>query len=116
MFVSAHIIRRHAYASELYMPASPIHEQYRSETEKLHNEIKNLKERLNETEKVIRNESERIPETKILSYNRRQAESENENFRYNSNKSKEHSEYKEYQEEIKNLKTMLFDEIHVCIK
>ncbi|XP_033300071.1 uncharacterized protein MAL13P1.304 isoform X2 [Bombus bifarius] len=112
MFVSAHIIRRHAYASELYMPASPIHEHYRSETEKLHNEIKNLKERLNETEKVIRNESERIPEEKILSYNRRQAESENENFRYNSNKSKEHSEYKEYQEEIKNLKTMLFDEIH----
>ncbi|XP_043529099.1 zinc finger protein DZIP1L, partial [Frieseomelitta varia] len=66
MFVSAHIIRRHAYVSDLYMPASPVHEHYRSETEKLHNEIKNLKERLNETEKVIKNESERFPEKKLL--------------------------------------------------
>ncbi|OAD59232.1 Zinc finger protein DZIP1L [Eufriesea mexicana] len=112
MFVSAHIIRRHAYASNLYMTASPIHEHYRSETEKLHNEIKNLKERLNETERVIRNESEKIPERKILEYDKRQVENEIENLKYSNNKSKEYSEYKGYQEEIKNLKTMLFDEIH----
>lgn len=114
MFVSAHIIRRHAYVSDLYMPVSPVHEHYRSETEKLHNEIKNLKERLNETEKVIKNESERFPEKKLLSYDKRQAENENESFKYD--KSKDHSDYKGYQEEIKNLRTMLFDEINVCIK
>ncbi|KAK9297635.1 hypothetical protein QLX08_008698 [Tetragonisca angustula] len=111
MFVSAHIIRRHAYVSDLYMPASPVHEHYRSETEKLHNEIKNLKERLNETEKVIKNESERFPEKKLLSYDKRQAENENESCKYD-NKSKDHSDYKGYQEEIKNLRTMLFDEIN----
>ncbi|CAD1474912.1 unnamed protein product, partial [Heterotrigona itama] len=112
MFVSAHIIRRHAYASDLYMPVSPVHEHYRSETEKLHNEIKNLKERLNETEKIIKNESERFPEKKLLIYDKRQAENENENFKCNNNKSKDHSDYKGYQEEIKNLRTMLFDEIN----
>ncbi|XP_006609158.1 origin recognition complex subunit 1 isoform X2 [Apis dorsata] len=112
MFVSAHIIRRHTYTSDLYMSVSPIHEHYRNETEKLHNEIKNLKERLNETEKVIRNESERICDKKILNYNKKQTENEIENLKYDNNKSKEHSEYKEYQEEIKNLKIMLFDEIH----
>lgn len=97
------------------MSVSPIHEHYRNETEKLHNEIKNLKERLNETEKVIRNESERICDKKILNYNKKQTENEIENLKYDNNKSKEHLEYKEYQEEIKNLKIMLFDEIHVCI-
>ncbi|PBC29752.1 Zinc finger protein DZIP1L [Apis cerana cerana] len=112
MFVSAHIIRRHTHTSDLYMSVSPIHEHYRNETEKLHNEIKNLKERLNETEKVIRNESERICDKKILNYNKKQTENEIENLKYDNNKSKEHLEYKEYQEEIKNLKIMLFDEIH----
>ncbi|XP_026301210.1 zinc finger protein DZIP1L isoform X2 [Apis mellifera] len=112
MFVSAHIIRRHTHTSDLYMSVSPIHEHYRNETEKLHNEIKNLKERLNETEKVIRNESENICDKKILNYNKKQTENEIENVKYDNNKSKEHLEYKEYQEEIKNLKIMLFDEIH----
>ena len=116
MFVSAHIIRRHAYASDLYMSASPVHEHCRNETEKLHNEIKNLKERLNETEKIIKNESERFPEKKLLIYDKRQGENENESFKYDNNKSKDYSDYKGFKEEIKNLKTMLFDEINVCIK
>ncbi|XP_061941461.1 repetitive organellar protein isoform X4 [Apis cerana] len=111
-YINAHIIRRHTHTSDLYMSVSPIHEHYRNETEKLHNEIKNLKERLNETEKVIRNESERICDKKILNYNKKQTENEIENLKYDNNKSKEHLEYKEYQEEIKNLKIMLFDEIH----
>ncbi|CAL7937799.1 unnamed protein product [Xylocopa violacea] len=111
MFVSAHIIRRHMYTSDLYMSSSPIHDHYRSETEKLYNEIKNLKERLNETERVIRNESERVSNKKTLDYDKNQPEKETKNFKY-VNKSEENSEYKGYQEEIKNLKTMLFDEIH----
>ncbi|XP_034193934.2 DAZ interacting zinc finger protein 1 isoform X2 [Osmia lignaria lignaria] len=112
MFVSAHVIRRHAYTSDLYMPASPIHEHYRNETEKLHNEIKNLKERLNETEKVIRNEAEKVSDKKTIEYDKKQSEQEAESFKHNVNKSEEYHEYKGYQEEIKNLKTMLFDEIH----
>ncbi|XP_076759663.1 DAZ interacting zinc finger protein 1 isoform X2 [Xylocopa sonorina] len=111
MFVSAHIIRRHMYTSDLYMSSSPIHDHYRTETEKLYNEIKNLKERLNETERVIRNESERVSNKKTLDYDKNQPEKETENSKY-SNKSEGYSEYKGYQEEIKNLKTMLFDEIH----
>jgi len=39
---------------------SPVHDHYRIETEKLHNEIKTLKERLNQTERVIRNESNKL--------------------------------------------------------
>ncbi|CAK9795546.1 Cilium assembly protein DZIP1L [Anthophora plagiata] len=111
VFVSAHILRRHTYATELYMPPSPMHEHYRSETERLHNEIKSLKERLNETERVIRNESEKVSERKIVDYDKRQVEDEIKSYK-RDNKSEEHLEYKGYQEEIKNLKTMLFDEIH----
>ncbi|XP_017793552.1 PREDICTED: centromere protein F [Habropoda laboriosa] len=112
VFVSAHILRRHTYATELYMPSSPIHEHYRSETERLHNEIKNLKERLNETERVIRNESEKVSEKKTLNYDKRQVDNEIESYKHDNNKSEEHPEYKGYQEEIRTLKTMLFDEIH----
>nr|XP_003699684.2 PREDICTED: centromere protein F [Megachile rotundata] len=112
MFVSAHIIRRHAYASDSYMPASPMHEHYRSETEKLHNEIKNLKERLNETEKVIRNESEKISDQRLVEYDKKQPVQEADNLKNSTNKFDEYQGYKGYQEEIKNLKTMLFDEIH----
>ncbi|XP_066600115.1 cilium assembly protein DZIP1-like isoform X2 [Prorops nasuta] len=54
IFVNAHIARRHAY--ELNYSAIPIiHDHYKTETEKLHNEIKSLKERLNQTEKIIYN-------------------------------------------------------------
>ena len=113
MFVSAHIIRRHGYmSSDLCVASSSIHEHYQNETKKLHNEIKSLKERLNETERVIRNESERIPEKKAVAYDKRHLENEAESFKCDTNKSEEHPEYRGYQEEIKNLKTMLFDEIH----
>ena len=112
MFVSAHIIRRHGYMSDLCATSSSIHEHYQNETKKLHNEIKSLKERLNETERVIRNESERISEKKTVAYDKRHLENEAESFKCDTNKSEEHPEYKGYQEEIKNLKTMLFDEIH----
>ncbi|XP_076651465.1 DAZ interacting zinc finger protein 1 [Halictus rubicundus] len=112
MFLSGHILRRHAYMSDLCMTPSPVHEHYRSETEKLHNEIKNLKERLNETERVIRNESEKVPEKqRVKDSDRRLSESEVENIKHN-NKPEENQGYKEYQEEIRSLKTMLFDEIH----
>ncbi|XP_053975577.1 cilium assembly protein DZIP1 isoform X1 [Hylaeus volcanicus] len=112
MFVSAHILRRHAYASDLCMTSSPIHEHYRSETERLHNEIKNLKERLNETERVIRNESESVTNKKMVDYEKKLPEKEIKSCKHDINKSEEYQEYKEYQEEIKNLKTILFDEIH----
>nr|XP_031825718.1 zinc finger protein Dzip1 [Nomia melanderi] len=113
MFLSAHILRRHAYVSDLCMTSSPIHDHYRSETEKLHNEIKNLKERLNATERVIRNESETVSDIKrVAPYDRRLSENEIENIKYTVNKSEENQGFKEYQEEIRNLKTMLFDEIH----
>ncbi|XP_076295278.1 DAZ interacting zinc finger protein 1 [Lasioglossum baleicum] len=112
MFLSGHILRRHAYMSDLCMTSSPVHDHYRSETEKLHNEIKNLKERLNETEKVIRNESEKGPEKKrVRDSDQRLSESEVENIKHD-NKPEENQGYKEYQEEIRSLKTMLFDEIH----
>nr|XP_033341609.1 interaptin [Megalopta genalis] len=112
MFLSGHILKRHAYMSDMCMTSSPIHDHYRSETEKLHNEIKNLKERLNETEKVIRNESEKVSEKKkVIDYDRRLSESGVENIKYD-NKPEENQGYKEYQEEIRSLKTMFFDEIH----
>ncbi|XP_026673990.1 spindle pole body component 110 isoform X2 [Ceratina calcarata] len=110
-FVNAHIIRRHAYVTDLYVPPSPVHDHYRTETERLNNEIKNLKERLNETERVIRNESEKV-EKKTLDYDGRQGENEIDNSRQVNNKSENHAEYKGYQEEIKNLRSMLYDEIH----
>lgn len=105
-------------SSDLCVTSSSIHEHYQNETKKLHNEIKSLKERLNETERVIRNESERIPEKKAVAYDKRHLENAAESFKCDTNKSEEHPDtgYKGYQEEIKNLKTMLFDEIHVSIK
>ncbi|XP_078033157.1 DAZ interacting zinc finger protein 1 isoform X2 [Augochlora pura] len=112
MFLSGHILKRHAYMSDMCMTSSPIHDHYRSETEKLHNEIKNLKERLNETERVIRKESENVSEKKkVIDYDRRLSESGVDNIKYD-NKPEENQGYKEYQEEIRSLKTMLFDEIH----
>ncbi|XP_015434785.1 PREDICTED: zinc finger protein Dzip1 [Dufourea novaeangliae] len=112
MFVSAHVLRRHAYVSDLCMSSSPIHDHHHSETEKLHNEIKTLKERLNETERVLRNESEKVPEKKAQVYDRRLSENEVENFKCDINKLEENQGYKGYQEEIRSLKTMLLDEIH----
>ncbi|XP_012258023.2 cilium assembly protein DZIP1L [Athalia rosae] len=112
-FVSAHITRRHAHLSDLYMSASsPAHEQYRAETEKLHNEIKTLKERLNQTERIIRHESDRVMEcgktdtsSKPDTY---------EKGEYTNDKDREErlkEQQRKYQDEIASLKNMLFIEI-----
>lgn len=87
---------------------SPMHEHYRVETEKLHNEIKTLKERLNQTERVIRNESE-----KPLDNTQNKYISRNEN---DTGKLERLHEQKRCQEDIGSLKSMLFDEIRVSIK
>lgn len=85
-----------------------MHEHYRVETEKLHNEIKTLKERLNQTERVIRNESEKPLDNAENKYMSR-----NEN---DTGKLERLQEQKRYQEDIGSLKSMLFDEIRVSIK
>jgi len=87
---------------------SPVHEHYRVETEKLHNEIKTLKERLNQTERVIRNESDKLLDSMENKYINK-----NEN---DVNKIERLQEQRRYQEDIGNLKSMLFDEIRVSIK
>lgn len=86
---------------------SPVHEHYRVETEKLHNEIKTLKERLNETERVIRNESDKLLDNTEKDYMK--------NIKKNEYISKldRFQEQRRYQEDIGSLKNMLFDEIRV---
>lgn len=86
---------------------SPVHEHYRVETEKLHNEIKTLKERLNQTERVIRNESD-----KLLDNTEDYAKNTSKN-EHDINKFVRFQEQRKYQEDIKSLKSMLFDEIRV---
>lgn len=84
-----------------------MHEHYRVETEKLHNEIKTLKERLNQTERVIRNESD-----KLLDNTEDYAKNTSKN-EHDINKLVRFQEQRKYQEDIKSLKSMLFDEIRV---
>lgn len=94
-FANAHLVRRHSNLQDVLSSSSPAaHEEYRVETEKLHNEIKTLKERLNQTERVIRNETSKISFNNEDTYQR-------------------DDQYQRYQEEIKNLKTLLFTEIRV---
>lgn len=104
MFVNAHVARRHLYTFDTRAPTSPIHEHYRAETEKLHNEIKTLKERLNQAERVIRSsesdkflgtEKDASKEICVLA------------------KGEQLLQQRRYEEDIGNLKSMLFDEIHV---
>lgn len=107
IFVNAHIARKHSYMSDMSIATSPVHEHYRVETEKLHNEIKTLKERLNQTERVIRNESDKLLDntedyTKNISRNK-----------YDISKLDRFQEQRRYQEDIESLKNMLFDEIRV---
>lgn len=78
-----------------------MHEHYRVETEKLHNEIKTLKERLNQTERVIRNESDKL------------LDNTEDYMRNNIGKLNRFQEQRKYQEDIESLKNMLFDEIRV---
>ncbi|XP_011258154.2 zinc finger protein DZIP1 [Camponotus floridanus] len=105
IFVNAHIARKHSYVSDMSVTISPVHEHYRVETEKLHNEIKTLKERLNQTERVIRNESD-----KLLDNTEDYAKNTSKNEYIN--KLDRFQEQRKYQEDIKSLKSMLFDEIH----
>lgn len=86
---------------------SPVHEHYRAETEKLHNEIKTLKERLNQTERVIRNESDKLLDN-TANYARNISKNE-----YDIDKIDRFQEQRKYQEDIGSLKNMLFNEIRV---
>nr|XP_012235197.1 PREDICTED: zinc finger protein DZIP1L isoform X1 [Linepithema humile] len=103
IFVNAHIARKHSYISNIGVSTSPAHEHYRAETEKLHNEIKTLKERLNQTERVIRNESDKILDNTEKMYIK--------NNRGEQDKVDMFQEQRRHQEDIGNLKSMLFDEI-----
>ncbi|CAB0039164.1 unnamed protein product [Trichogramma brassicae] len=93
-FANAHLFRRHAHLANL-STSSLVQDEYRAETEKLHNEIKTLKERLNQTERVIHSEA-KIKE-KISNDD--------------DDDSNKDEQYRKYQEEISNLKSMLFTEI-----
>lgn len=114
--MSAHIARRHSNLAE---PApSPVHEQYRVETEKLHDEIKTLKERLNRTERVIGNESDKASECGRT--DKSYKPNTYEKGEYTSALEKEREErLKEqqikYEDEIASLKNMLFTEIRVSL-
>ncbi|XP_029155518.1 zinc finger protein DZIP1 [Nylanderia fulva] len=106
IFVNAHIARKHSYTSDMSIAASPVHEHYRVETEKLHNEIKTLKERLNQTERVIRNESDKLLDNTEKDYTKNMSKNE-----YDISKLDRLQEQRRYQEDIGSLKNMLFDEI-----
>lgn len=93
---------------------SPVHEHYRAETEKLHNEIKTLKERLNQTERVIMNESDKLLDNTDRDYIRNMGKNEYNVVTADRAKNKE-QEQRRYQEDINSLKNMLFNEIRVCI-
>ncbi|XP_012537939.1 zinc finger protein DZIP1 [Monomorium pharaonis] len=103
IFVNAHIARKHSYMS---VSTSPVHDHYRAETEKLHNEIKTLKERLNQTERVIRSETDKLQDNTEKNYARNMNKHE-----YDVEKVGRFQEQQRYQEDIGNLKSMLFNEI-----
>ncbi|XP_046605714.1 zinc finger protein Dzip1 [Neodiprion virginianus] len=114
-FVSAHIARRHAHLSDPYMmpPSLPAHEQYRVEAEKLHDEIKTLKERLNRTERVIRNESEKNFDFSRTDNGHRTPDIY-EKGEYTNDRQREErirEQQRKYQDEIASLKSMLFSEV-----
>lgn len=107
IFVNAHVARKHSFISDMGVSASPAHDHYRAETEKLHNEIKTLKERLNQTERVIRNESDKLLDNTEKDYARNVSRNE-----YDIGKKVDRfQEQRRYQEDIGSLKSMLFDEI-----
>ncbi|XP_020292118.1 zinc finger protein DZIP1L [Pseudomyrmex gracilis] len=106
IFVNAHIARKHSYISDMGVTVSPVHEHYRAETEKLHNEIKTLKERLNQTERVIRNESDRLLDNTEKRYLKNTSQTESD-----IGKLDRFEDQKRYQEDIGSLRNILFDEI-----
>lgn len=113
--MSAHVNRRHPNISSLN---SPVHEQYRAETEKLHNEIKSLKERLNLTERVIRNDTDKFfGSESIISTDNRELKA-NEKSEARNHRGRDdliEEQHRRYQEEIAHLKTTLFEEIRVFL-
>ncbi|XP_011505705.1 PREDICTED: zinc finger protein DZIP1L [Ceratosolen solmsi marchali] len=104
-FANAHLIRRHSNISEALSSSSPVNDEYRAETEKLHNEIKTLKERLNQTERVIRNESNKLTLQNEISNKEKGTDLMNDGV------SLQGEQYRRYQDEMSDLKTMLFTEI-----
>ncbi|XP_033232263.1 uncharacterized protein LOC117183153 isoform X2 [Belonocnema kinseyi] len=112
MFVCAHISRRHPTLSEAFTTSSPVQEEYRAETEKLHNEIKTLKERLNQTERVIRNESNKASLNVSTSNGFKHSEFNSLEQRNDNNQDfRMEEQHKRYQEEISSLKILLFSEL-----
>ncbi|KAH0553857.1 zinc finger protein DZIP1 [Cotesia glomerata] len=102
IFTNLHINRRHSNSPQVSI-LSPVHDQYKAETEKLHNEIKTLKERLNQTERIVRNESSRLYESI--------EQRDRDIYEKNNNQDKIEEEHRKYREEISNLTSMLFSEI-----
>lgn len=107
IFTNLHINRRHSNSPQVSI-LSPVHDQYKAETEKLHNEIKTLKERLNQTERIVRNESSKLYESIEL----RERDKYEKNLEVkNNHQDKIEEEHRKYREEISNLTSMLFSEI-----
>lgn len=104
VFMNSHLSRRHSNVTI----SSPEHEQYRAEAEKLNNEIKNLKERLNETERLVRNDTIKKFENNDLSSDIKNSLSIDRSI-YQEKKIED--EHRRYREEISNLKSMLFNEL-----
>ncbi|CAD6208945.1 GSCOCG00010759001-RA-CDS [Cotesia congregata] len=102
IFTNLHINRRHSNSPQVSI-LSPVHDQYKAETEKLHNEIKTLKERLNQTERIVRNESSKLYESI--------EQRDRDIYEKNNNQDKIEEEHRKYREEISNLTSMLFSEI-----
>ncbi|XP_063993118.1 cilium assembly protein DZIP1L [Diachasmimorpha longicaudata] len=101
VFMTSHMTRRHSIQS---LAASPGHEEYRAEAEKLHNEIKTLKERLNETERIIRSEPGKLQDSiSPRALHSRKIES--------NDRQRIEEEYEKYREEMSNLRSILFGEI-----
>ncbi|XP_043472372.1 zinc finger protein DZIP1 [Leptopilina heterotoma] len=110
MFVRAHISRRHQTSSDSFFTPLSVHEEYRIETEKLHNEIKTLKEKLNQTEKLIRSNSSKVSQDISMSDS---LESGEKHLIADIQISKTQEYQKRYQTQLQNLKSSLFREFEV---
>lgn len=110
MFVQAHISRRHQTSSDSFFTPLSVHEEYRIETEKLHNEIKTLKEKLNQTEKLIRSNSSKVSQDISMSDS---LESGEKHLIADIQISKTQEYQKRYQTQLQNLKSSLFREFQV---
>ncbi|KAF7996787.1 hypothetical protein HCN44_002433 [Aphidius gifuensis] len=103
VFMNSHLTRRHSNVTI----SSPEHEKYRAEAEKLNNEIKNLKERLNETERLIRNDTIKKFDNDLSNDIKNSLSIDRSIYQ----EKKIEDEHRRYREEISNLKSMLFNEL-----